>query len=92
MMMNVIKLYKLGEGCQIPENKNYLLVSSSQMDASGEWVPDSAQAYDSMPALREALRPMVASGDGVIIRGSDHFEPLAAELGLSRLTSEWGCL
>ena len=90
--MKFIKVYQFGEGCQIPDNKKYLLVSASQVDASGEWVSDSIQTFDNQHQVREALRPIVTSGDGVVIRGSDHFERLAQELGLPRLISEWGCL
>jgi len=90
--MYLIQLYRNGEGCQIPDNNNYLMLSATQLDASGEWMPDSIQAYDNLPALRAALLPIVTSGDGVVIRGSDHFQPLADELGLPRLNSEWGCL
>jgi len=90
--MKIIRLYGNGEGCQIPENKNYLMVSATQLDASGEWMPTLTQSYDNLPALRDALQPLVLSGDGVVIRGSNQFEPLADELGLPRLTSDWGCL
>jgi hypothetical protein len=90
--MRYIKLIKPSEGGETSPNEPYQLLLASQLDANGEWLTDSVQTYESLPRLRDALQGIIATANGIVIRASNHFDPLAAELGLRPLISEWGCL
>lgn len=90
--MTHVKLIRRGEGCQVPDDADYLLVVAREVDANGEWVPTDVRALPTLPQLKEALREIIATGDGIVVHGTSRFERLANELGLRPLTSEWGQL
>ena len=90
--MTHIKLYRRGEGCEMPDGSEYLMVLARQVDTDGNWLSTEVQSFQSICQLREALREIVATRDGIVIRGSSQFWQLAQELGLPVLTAEWGKL
>lgn len=87
--MNLIRLYKRGEGCVIPDGDDYLMVTADGVDADGNWITTAAQSFRSWNELRSALHEMVASGETIVVRASLHFERLARELGLTWMVGEW---
>lgn len=89
--MKYINLIETVEG-NTSETTKYQLVTASQFAANGEWLADSVQTYDDLPSLEAELRAMLGSGNAFVVRGSNRFERIAAELGLPRLSSEWGWL
>lgn len=87
-----IKIFRRGEHCEIPDECGYLMVISHQMDGNGDWLTADVKAVQSIRELKEALRQMVASSGGVVIKASPWFEHMASSLGLRQLNSEWGRL
>lgn len=90
--MNHIKLYRQGKGCEMPDGSEYLMVIAHQIDAQGEWVSTDIQLFGTWHELQIAIREMVASGEGIVVRASPYFEGLANDLGLTLVISEWGNL
>jgi hypothetical protein len=88
--MKHINIYRRGEGCEIPNGKEYLLILASDLDANGNWIPTKTQSFETLLELRKALHEIMASGEGIIIQASADFGCLADELGLSLLVAEWG--
>ena len=88
--MKHIRLLAVEE--QSSETTGYQMVSASQVDANGEWVTDSVRNFETLHKLKDALKNLITPDSPVVIRASNHFDRLATELGLSRLSSEWGRL
>ena len=87
-----VKLYRRGEGCEMPDDAQFLIVVSQGFDANGELLPVHVQTAQTFPQLKEQLREIAANTGSFVIKASGHFERLALELGLRHLTSEWGKL
>ncbi len=90
--MTHVRLHRRGEACGIPDDNEFLMVIPHEVDAHGEWLPSTVRAVRTLPQLKEALRETAAATGGIVLQASGQFEPLATELGLMPLTSEWGRL
>ena len=86
-----LKLFKRGE-CSIPEGHEYLMVVSHDLGADGNWDPIRVESFQTINELKNAIRAILAVGDGLAIRASGQFEWLALELKLPLLSAEWSNL
>ncbi|MGC3960485.1 MAG: hypothetical protein QM813_21915 [Verrucomicrobiota bacterium] len=86
-----IKLFGQGERCEMPEDSNYLAVVS-EMDGCGVWVPSHTFTARSRTELTGLIRQLIVSANGVVIEGSQQFEPLMFAMGLRHIKSEWANL
>ena len=89
--MTRVKLYRRGERCLVPDGE-YLMAVSQGVDALGDWVPSGVQTFRTRTELKETLGKMFADADGISVVASPEFDGLASEMGLPKLTTEWGCL
>ena len=90
--MTHVKLCQRRQGCGLPEGEEYLIVISHEVDCYGIWLPSHTKSFQTFSPLKEALRGIAANGGGMVLQASGEFDPSALELGLRRLTSEWGNL
>ena len=88
--MNFIKLYRRGEGCEMPKGKNHLMITAYGVDEHGNWFPSHEQSFKTWKELGNELRGITASGGRTVVRASGHFRRLTRKLGLKPLASEWG--
>lgn len=86
-----VKLFRRSENCEMPADSNFLAVVSEMTDY-GEWLPSHTLSAQTWAELTGQIRQLMANANGVVIEGSAQFEPLAIEMGLRHLTSEWGNL
>ena len=87
-----IQLFKRGEGCEVPEDNQYLMATADSIDEHGQWLGKKSESFKTMRELKSTLREIVAMADSVVIKASGHFERIARELRLEHLASEWGRL
>lgn len=88
--MTLIELFHQTKGRGLLDgNQPYILRVSHGFD-DGNWVPHSAQGFDSLPELRDALFSIIRQGDFFTLRAGEDFTPLAMELGLQPSVREWG--
>lgn len=89
--MTLIELFHQDEGHGLLDTDHpYTLRVSYGFDESGNWVPQWARGFDTLTELREAVFSLIRLGDFFCLRGSEHFTPLAMELGLQPSVREWG--
>lgn len=89
-----VKLYRRGESCVVipDDTAEFLMVIAQELDADGEWFPSRVLTAHDYSQLKASLREIIAATDGVVVQAAGWFGPLALELGLGHLTSEWGKL
>lgn len=68
----------------------YVLRVSHGFDDAGNWVPHSAQGFDTLPELRDALFSLIRQGDFFTLRAGEEFTAMAIALGLQPSVREWG--
>jgi hypothetical protein len=74
----------------MPNGAEYLMAVSTQLDATGDWIPSRIRTAANYYELQKSLREIVGTDGAIVIHGSGKFMRLAQELGMPMLTAEWG--
>lgn len=89
--MTLLEAFHQTEGRGLLDGAHpYILRVSHGFDDTGNWVPHSAQGFNTLPDLRDAVFSLIRQGDFFILRASEEFTPMAIELGLQPSVREWG--